>query len=85
MSTATTNKKKKETEHIQIDIYLKTSTWKSLVNGELYQDTSKQDVLKQRSSSQTALRSDGKLTDIDGQSTPFDLTKDVFGTVKPKS
>ena len=55
------------------------------MNGELYQDTSKQDVLKQRSSSQTALRSDGKLTDIDGQSTPFDLTKDVFGTVKLKS
>ena len=27
-----------------IDIYFKTSTWKSLVRGELYQDTSKQDI-----------------------------------------
>ena len=39
-----------------IDIYFKTSTWKSLVHGERYQCTPKQDVLKQRSSS-LALRS----------------------------
>ena len=44
--------KRNRTPRIYIYIYLKTSTWKSLlIHGGLYQRTLKQDVLKQRPSS----------------------------------
>ena len=51
MSTAISNKQQRETVHMQqIFILRQAQGNRLLIHGELYQRTSKQDVLKQRSS-----------------------------------
>ena len=90
MSTAVTNKQQKRNRTQTTDIHFKTSTWKSLVNPWRALSTH---VETRRIGAKILLasfkehlrRSDGKLVNIDGQNTPFDLTKDIFGMVKRKS